>query len=331
MILLRPSMLWLLLAVAALAGGYVLLQRRRRHFAVRFTNIDLLESVAPRRPGWRRHVPAAAIGTALVASVLGLAQPVHATEVPRESAVVMLAIDVSGSMAATDVSPNRLQAAIVAASDFVEGLPEGFDVGLVAFDRSARLVVQATDDHEAVVAAIRQLQLGQGTAAGEGIVAALDAIAAAQTAAGIVPVAAVNPSDDSGSAADEAPATIVLLSDGATTAGRPVQQAAQMAADAGVPVSTITFGTSSGTVTVEGQVVAVPPDAAAMEAVSAATGGTAFDAATTDELTDVYSEIQARVGYVTEQSSLMVWFLAAAMVLVVLAYIGSMVWTGRFL
>lgn len=326
MTFLRPAMLLLLLAVAGLVAGYLYLQRRRRHYAVRFTNIELLESVAPRRPGWRRHVPAAAVGTALVAAVLGLAQPVHATEVPRESAVVMLAIDVSASMASDDVDPNRITAATTAAAAFVDDLPEGFDVGLVAFDRTARVVVQATEDHAAVISAIQQLQLSAGTAAGDGIVAALDAIAAAQAAAGVTNVAAVTPEDG-----ESTPATIVLLSDGATTAGITVEQAAQLAADAGVPVSTITFGTETGTVEIQGEVVTVPPDPAAMAAVAETTGGTAFDAASSAELTSVYEEIQGRVGYTTTESSLMVWFLGAAVVLIALGAIGSMIWTGRFL
>jgi Ca-activated chloride channel family protein len=323
MTFLRPGMLALLGLVAALVVAYAYLQRRRRHYAVRFTNIELLHSVAPQRPGWRRHLPAAVVALALTSSVIGLAQPVHAVEVQRDSAIVMLAIDISGSMAATDVSPDRLAAAETAAAAFVEELPDGFQVGLVAFDKTARVVVQPTDDHDSVVTALQQLQLGQGTAAGDGIVAALDAIVAAQDAAGIVPVAAT---DEAATAA-----TIVLLSDGATTSGTDVNAAASMAAEASVPVSTITFGTDSGTVQIEGQTVAVPPDPAAMAAVADTTGGTAFDAASSSELQSVYSEIQARVGHTSDQSSLMVWFLGAAMALLALAAIGSIVWTGRFL
>jgi Ca-activated chloride channel homolog len=323
MTLLKPSMLWLLLAVVAIAAAYLLLQRRRRHYAVRFTNVELLDSVAPKRPGWRRHVPAATVALALTASVVGLAQPVHATDVPRESAIVMLAIDISGSMASNDVAADRLEAATAAAAAFVESLPDGFQVGLVSFDKSAKTLVQATSDHAAVVAAIQQLQLGQGTAAGEGIVAALDAIAAAQAAVGTTTAATTD--------GEAVAATVVLLSDGATTAGIPVADASQLAVDAGVPVSTITFGTATGTVTLEGETVSVPPDATTMQAVADTTGGTAFDAASSSELQSVYEDIQGRVGYTTEQSPLMVWFLGAAVLLVALATIASMVWTGRFL
>lgn len=329
---LHPALLLLLLPLGALVAGYVHLQRRRRHYAVRFTNVELLQSVAPRRPGWRRHVPAAGVGLALVAAVVGLAQPVHATEVPRESAVVMLAIDVSGSMAATDVGPDRLTAAVTAASSFVEQLPDGFEVGLVTFDKTAHIAVQATDEHETVIAALQQLQLGEGTAAGEGLVAALDAIEAAQAAAGAT---ATFDGNVAAGAADEteaaATATVVLLSDGATTSGLPVAEAAALAADAGVPVSTITFGTDAGSVTVGGRTVSVPPDAASMQQVAEITGGTAFDAASSDELSAVYDEIQGRVGYLTEDSPLMVWFLGAAVALLTAAVIGSLVWTGRFL
>ncbi|MEO5725174.1 MAG: BatA domain-containing protein, partial [Ilumatobacteraceae bacterium] len=121
MTLLRPAMLWLLLAVAVLVVLYVVLQRRRRHYAVRFTNVELLQSVAPRRPGWRRHLPAGLVALALVASVIGLARPVHSEQVARRSAIIMLAMDVSASMAATDVKPSRLAASITGAAEFVKG------------------------------------------------------------------------------------------------------------------------------------------------------------------------------------------------------------------
>lgn len=349
----HPAFLVLLAPIAALVAGYLVLQRRRRHYAVRFTNLDLLQSVAPRRPGWRRHVPAAAAALALAAATVGLAQPRHETKIPRESAVVMLALDVSASMAATDVSPDRLTSAVQAAAAFVAELPAGFQVGLVAFDSSARTMVQATNDHSAVIAALQRLTLGRGTAAGDGILSALQAVAAAQAAAGAsadawrgagiaappglrttasIPVPPIPvPATPVPATPAPATATIVLLSDGATTSGTPVLDAALVAAEAGVPVSTITFGSESGTVSVNGRTAQVPPDPQAMSEVAEITGGSAFDAATDSELRSVYGEIQARVGHVTEYSPLMVWFLGAALLLMTAAVLGSLVWTARFL
>src|SRR3954454_7746159 len=157
--------LQLLALVAVLGAIYLVLQRRRRHTAVRFTNVRLLASIAPRRPGWRRHVPAAAAALALAGLILGLARPVVDRRVAKDAATVMLAIDTSASMNATDVSPTRIEAAISAADAFVKGLPDGFKVGLIAFDRTATGLSPPTDDHKSVRRSIQQLTTGPGTAA----------------------------------------------------------------------------------------------------------------------------------------------------------------------
>jgi Ca-activated chloride channel family protein len=237
----------------------------------------------------------------------------------------MLAIDVSASMSATDVAPTRLEAAVTAASAFVDQLPTGFEVGLVAFDGSARLMTSPTKDHAAVVTALKRLQVGPGTAAGDGILTALEAIKAALADGTGVP-AAVTTSPGGGPSA-----TIVLLSDGATTVGTKLSVAEAAAVDAGVPVSTITFGTASGTVQVQGQTVPVPPDTASMAEVASTTGGSAFEAASGKELAKVYESIQARVGYTKEPRELATWFVAAGVLVLLAAVIASMVWTGRFL
>jgi Ca-activated chloride channel family protein len=320
-----PLLLLLLLPVVALAAAYLVLQRRRRRYAVRFTNLELLDTVAPQRPGWRRHLPAAAAGLALAALVVALAGPTREAQVPREAASLMLALDVSGSMEATDVDPDRITAAIAAASTFVHDLPDGFQVGLVAFDSNARMVSTPTTDHEAVMAALQHLEVGPGTAAGEAIRTSLAGIADAQAASGIGLASTTAPPDEA------VASTIVLLSDGVTTTGLNPVTAASMAADAGVPVSTITYGTDAGTVTVDGGVVPVPPDTATMAEIASTTGGTAFEAASGDELASVYQDIQARVGYVTETQDITSWFLAGGLVLLALACLGGLLWTGRFL
>ena len=332
-----PERLVLLVPVAALAVAYLVLQRRRKRYAVRFTNLDLLDSVAPRRPGWRRHVAAGLAGLAAVAMVIGLARPTAAMSVPTSRSVVMLAVDTSTSMEAVDVEPSRLEAAIAEASKFVDDLPDEIEVGLVSFAGSARIVVSPTSDHGEVTAAIADLTTGPGTAGGEAIEASLAAIQSALGEDADVAAADAGSSDAadedaSGDVADEGPvATIVMLSDGTTTMGLPVDVAAEHAAQSGVPVSTIVYGTESGTVQVDGQTVPVPPDTDAMQAVAETTGGQTFEAASAEELQDVYADIEAEVGTTTERRELALAFVAAGLAALLLASTAAFVWTGRFL
>lgn len=321
MTFLAPHWLALALLVAALGVAYVVLQQRRRHYAVRFTNVDLLASVAPRRPGWRRHVPAALMALALLGLVVGLARPARETRVPKDAALVMLVIDTSLSMDATDVEPDRLRAAVDAAGTFVADLPDSVEVGLVAFDRSPRLLATPTADHDAVAGRIRALGTGPGTAAGEAVFVALDAIATAQESLGARP-----PTDP-----ERPVAAIVLLSDGATTVGRPVELAAEEASRRRVPITTIAFGTDDGTVEVQGQLIRVPADREAMSAVADATGGTFFEAASSEQLRSVYDDIGGRVGYTTEQQEVGMAFVGASLALLVIAMAAALLWTSRVL
>jgi len=172
----ESTRLWLLLGVAALGISYVILQSRRKTYAVRFTNLALLDSVAPKQPGWRRHIPAALMLLALAGMVGAFAKPARDVRVPRERATIMMAIDTSLSMEATDVAPNRLKAAQNAAKEFVKLLPPRLNVGLVTFNGTALVKVAPTQDREELLAAIDQLRLGERTAIGEAIYASLDAI-----------------------------------------------------------------------------------------------------------------------------------------------------------
>jgi Ca-activated chloride channel family protein len=229
----------------------------------------------------------------------------------------MLVVDVSASMEAVDVAPNRMTAAVTAAKDFVEDLPDGVQVGLVAFDRAARVVTTPTDDHDAVITGLDRLETGQGTAAGEGIYTALDAL-------GVV--------EEGQPAADDDPVTaIVLLSDGTTTVGRPVEEAATAAEEESVPITTIAYGTDAGTVEVDGQTIAVPADASTMEAVAEATGGTAFVAASGDELAGIYEDIGSRIGYEVQQREIGMRFVAVGAGLLMASLLAAMAWMGRII
>ena len=310
---LAPGRLWALLAVAALAVGYVLLQRRRNAYAVRFAALPLLASVAPKRPGWRRHVPAAVLLLATVLLTTAWARPEADVQVPRERATVVVAIDVSLSMQATDVEPDRFAAAKESATDFVEGLPETFAVGLVSFSGGAAVEVPPTQDHPAVARGIDALALGPSTAIGEAVFAALSAVETVPGADGAPPP----------------PARIVLLTDGTNTVGRDVALAAAAANDAGVPVSTISFGTADGVVDVQGEQVPVPVDVESMRQLAEATGGSAFTAESGEELREVYDDIGEQVGTTTERREVTDAVTGLGLALVLLAGAASLVWTSR--
>ncbi len=171
-----PHRLWLLIIPIAMVIAYLVMQRRRRSYAVRFTNVDLLDSVAPDRPGWRRHLPALLLLFALVVGAMGFAKPARAEDVASKGGVVMLAIDTSLSMEATDVSPTRIDAAKAAATSFLKTLPDGVRVGVVGFDGSSHILLDPTTDTAAVKRTIDRLQLGEGTAIGEAVFSALEAI-----------------------------------------------------------------------------------------------------------------------------------------------------------
>lgn len=307
--------LWLLVLVAALLAAYVVVQvTRRSTYTVRFTNLALLDVVAPRRPGWRRHVAAGSLVVALAALVLALAEPTREVQVPRERATVVLAIDVSLSMDATDVLPSRLDAAKSAANDFLATVPDTINIGLVEFAGTASVVVPPTRDHEAVGRAVDALQLAEGTAIGEAIFASLDALAT------------LPEGEDPD---EEVPASIVVISDGETTVGRPNELGIAAAQEADVPVSTIAFGTEGGLIVVEGEAIPVPPDLDTMERIAEETGGVFFEAESGGELEAAYADLGSSIGFETEQRPITEWFIGAAVLALLLAGITSLLWFAR--
>jgi Ca-activated chloride channel homolog len=313
MTFLAQSRLWLLVGVAALLAIYVVAQRRRQRYAVRFTNLALLDAVAPQRPGWRRHAPAVLFGLMLVLLVTGFARPARDVEVPRERATVVIALDTSLSMEATDVTPNRLTAAKQAAVAFVGRLPETFNVGLVSFSGQANIVVPPTIDRAAITDAIERLRLGPATAIGEGIYASLDAVRS-------LDVQAID---------DPPPARIVLLSDGANTAGRPLDEAAAAAVASQIPVATIAYGTPLGTIRSENRLIPVPVDAEALREVADVTRGTFAEAATGEELEQVYADLGSSIGYRTEQREITAWFIGLGLLMATAAAAASLAWFSR--
>jgi len=312
---LAPTRLYALLAVFALIVAYAVLALVRQRYTVRFTNVALIDAVAPRRPGWRRHVAATAFLLATAAMVLAWARPADEVRVARERATVVMAIDTSLSMEATDIAPTRLIAAQDAALTFVDETPEELNLGLVSFDGVARVRVTPTTDREPVRAAIEGLELGPATAIGEAIFASLDAIATA-------PVL----EDEDG---EPVPARIVLMTDGKTTVGRPDADAAEAAAQAEVPVFTIAFGTDDGTVVIDGQRVPVPVDEEPLRMIADRTGGQFYGAETLDQLRDVYADVGSSVGFVTEEQEVTDRYVGYAVVLLLLSAGASLLWFQR--
>jgi Ca-activated chloride channel family protein len=310
-----PIRLWLLAAVAGLLAAYVVLQVAKRSYAVRFTNLDLLDKIAPKRPGWRRHAAAGLFLACIGLQVVAFAGPQRMERIPRERATIMLAIDTSLSMQATDVEPSRMDGAKAAAKTFLDQLPSKLNVGLVAFNGVAVAKVMPTQDRAAVRNGIDSLQLGEATAIGDAIIVSLQAIQSV-------------PADEEGT---PPPAVIILMSDGKTTKGTPDDDAAQQAADAGVAVSTIAFGTQSGTITLpqEPTPIPVPVDEKALAEIAKATGGTAYDAESTSELEAVYRGIGSSVGYTEEARSITGWFVGLALLAALLTATASLAWFSR--
>jgi Ca-activated chloride channel homolog len=275
--LLAPQRLWWWLVVAAMAVAYLLLQRRRARNVVRFTSIDLLDSVAPARPGWRRHLVAGLQLTALAIGVFALARPVdREVNVSNAAGRIVVTFDVSLSMQATDVAPSRLDAAKAAALDFVEQVDPRVEIGLVSFSGQVRQEVAPTLDRTRVEQGIDDLVLGEGTAIGDALTAAVRELV-----------------QDVGDGTEEAVGSIVLLSDGETTMGSPTADGAAVAAEAGVPVYAIAFGTDAGSVVdpMSGQLVPVPVNTGELRAVAEITEGQFYEAPSAEALEDAYDQI----------------------------------------
>jgi Ca-activated chloride channel family protein len=330
---LAPSRLWLLLLPILLLAAYVVSQLRRRGYVVRFTTMDLLDSVAPKRPRWRRHLPAIGLLLGLVALSLSLAKPAVAQQTADKRGVVVLAMDTSLSMEATDVAPSRLAAAQDAARTFLKNVPKGVRVGLVSFDNGARLIVPPTDKMAVVERGIGRLQLGEGTAIGEAVFTSLDAIDEALNQTPADSGQAANGSGSgsgSGSTAgkpEEKAAAVVLLSDGENTVGRSNDEAATAANAEGRPVYTVAVGTDGGTVQLpDGTSQSVPVNRAALADLANKTGARSFTAYSSDELRSVYKDLGRTLTKEPVQKDVSGWFVGGAMGFLALAALGSLIW-----
>ncbi|WP_141575213.1 VWA domain-containing protein [Actinomadura sp. WMMA1423] len=313
MTFLSPERLWLLGLLPLLAAVYLLLQLRRRQYAVRFTNLALLSQVAPRRPGWRRHVAAVLFLIMIAFMMFGFARPATAVKVPRDRATIVVAVDVSLSMMARDVTPSRLDAAKSAAKRFIDELPRRFNVGVVAFAGNANLIAAPTADRDAAVASLDQLVLAKRTAIGEAVFTSLQAVR----------------SFDAQARQDPPPAHIVLLSDGDNTTGRTVQEAIDASRTAHVPVSTIAFGTPYGTVDIEGETTSVSVNKDTLKNLAESTEGKAYEAADAGQLREVYANIGTSLGFRTEHRDVAARYIGIALLFAFAAGGASLAWFSR--
>lgn len=313
-----PLALLSLALIPLLVLAYVLVQRRRVKYAMRFTNLDLLANVVDRSPGWRRHLPPVFALAALAALLLALARPQMTVAVARDEATVVLALDTSGSMMATDVTPSRLAAAQAAASKFLDGLPKRVRVGVVSFATGVSVLIPPTDDRADVRSALDGLEAQGGTALGEAIVRSTE----------------LAPEDGTRGADGEQVFSILLLSDGENSVGIDPASATERAKEAGIPIYTVALGTDDGVVEVPDDAgflhrVQVPPDRATLERIADETGGEYFEALTDSDLADVYEEIGSQVAYDDREREITAAFAGVGAVLLAMGATLSLLWFGR--
>jgi Ca-activated chloride channel family protein len=293
------------LALAALAVA----RRRPARYVLRFPAMATLASVAPRAARWRRVVPPALLCLSLAGLALALARPETTVAVPVEQASVVLVTDTSGSMNATDVDPSRLAAAKAAAERFLDRVPDELRVGLVAYSDAPHTVLRPAEDRDPVDAAVDGLVAEGGTATGDALAGALQAL---------------------GGRGDESPpAAVILLSDGATQNGRDPADVAREAASAGVPVYTVALGTPDGRIEANGQVIPVPPDPEALREIAQLSGGAAFAAEDAGALDEVYERLGSQIGTREERREISAGFAAAGLLLLGGALATSLRWRGR--
>ncbi len=307
--------LWLLglLVVPALAGLYLLMQGRRRAYAVRFTNLELLRSVVPHPPRFRRHLPPILFLLGIAGLLLAAAGPILNLEVARNQADVILVIDVSGSMQATDVQPSRLDAATTAARSLITALPVNARVGLVKFNERADLVAPLTDNRSDVTAALDTLRPGGGTAIGDGINLAVQQLGRRSAA----------------SAARQSPAMIVLLTDGSSNAGVDPLVAAQSAKAGGIPIDTIGVGQRGATTYVRGQQVD-GVDEAVLQNIATTTGGKYYYAQAAGQLNKIYQRLGSEFAWQFLRVDITVATMIAGAVVLLLGGLLSLRWFRVF-
>ena len=327
-----PETLWLLAAAPALAGIYLVILRRKKRAALRYSSLGLVREAMAGR-AWRQHLPPALLLLGLAAALLAIARPSAVITLPSQQRVIILAIDVSLSMRAADVEPNRLGAAQAAARKFVQEQPPDVRIGIVSFAGTAALVQRPTNNREDLVAAIDRLQLDRQTAIGSGIVVSLATLfpdEGIDLAAMVLDRRPLKRHAQPAATASNAHAAIILLTDGRRTTGPDPLEAARMAADRGIRVFTVGFGTAAGAMApVEGYSIFMMFDEETLKAIADITGAEYFHASTADELARIYGRLGSRLVLQKERTEITVLFAAAAALLIAAAAALSLAWFSR--
>jgi Ca-activated chloride channel family protein len=311
---LDPGRLWLLAIIPLLIAAYILLLNRKTSAGIRFTNTSVLAMVLPKQSQWLRHVTVALALLSLVTLIGAWARPNGMDKVPRERATIVLVIDVSQSMIATDVQPTRLDAAKAEAKAFVASLPTAYNVALVSLSGNPSVRVPPITDRSALNRAIDALQPQDGTAIGDSIKAALAALDQAPK----------------GSNNSPAPGMIVMLSDGANNAGQSPLQVAADSATRNVPIYAISYGTDNGYVDLDGQRSRVPPDPEALKAIANATKGQEYSADNASQLRNAYQSIKSEVGYESRVKEITATAAGVGLVFALLAALGALLLGARW-
>jgi Ca-activated chloride channel family protein len=342
-----PQMLWLLLLVPVLVGAYILVLRRKKKAALRYASLSLIKDSLGAGQRFRRHLPPLLFLAALTLMLVAIARPTAVVTLPTQHETVILAMDVSGSMRATDVKPNRLVAAQEAARSFVAEQPKTTKIGVVSFAATASVVQSPTHSREDILAAIERFTLQRGTAVGSGILVSLKTIfpdvefdLRSYNPRGITQRSA--PLDPS-RAEDKAPpkpvppgsysgAAIILLTDGQTTTGPDPIESARMAADRGVRVYTVGVGTASGEIIgAEGWSMRVRLDEESLKTIANLTRGEYFYAGNAADLQKIYQNLNTRIFFEQKESEITALFAAAAAALAFVSALLSMLWFNRIM
>jgi Ca-activated chloride channel family protein len=332
-----PGNLLLILVVPALIGAYIWAQRRRQKYALRYANLSLVREALGKGPGRKRHIPPALLIAALFFMALGTARPETVVTVPVQEGTVILALDVSGSMLAEDLKPNRMEAAKDAAKAFVDRQGTDVKLGVVAFSGDAQVVQAPTKDHDLVIAAINRLKPQRATAIGRGMLASLDAIFedSEETPPSVIalrrlagePTGPTPPPTPKGA---DRTATIVLLSDGQNNQFPAPQQVIEDAANRGIRIYTVGVGSADGTVVrIQGRSVRTRLDEATLKQIADATGGQYYNASNEKDLRAVYENLTTQLVFRQQRTEVTAILTAIAALLSIAAAGLSLLWFNR--
>lgn len=328
-----PYMLPFLLLVPLLVAGYILMQRRRRRYAVRYASLSLVKEALGRGPGIRRHIPPALFLLSLTAMIIAFARPQSVVTLPENEGTVILTIDTSGSMQADDVKPDRMEAAKAAARAFVERQPPTVQIGVVSFSDNAFMVQSPTTNQDAVIAAINRLEPQRGTAIGRGIATSLTAIAeqsggSTEGGPNFNPTAAPTPTPMPPGV--YAPAIVILLTDGENNQWPNPLDVAQQAVQRGVRIYTVGLGSAEGSILhIGGRSIRTRLDEETLRQIAQMTNGNYYNASNENDLKSIYENLDTRLVLKTEKTEITAVFTGIGILFALFAGTLSLIWFNR--